>query len=154
MKNPLTHSLAVTGYVYRNGAFLLLKRKNPPLIWTPPGGRLDPNEDPRSGVLREIEEETGLQVEIVGLVDYWFGEIGNRGPCLSLDFLAVSPNGEVKLSAEHEDHVWATIADLEHGSPPLEGDPCSYRIEDFRKAEKIGTAPYFSKIAPREREPD
>ena len=136
MKNPLSHSVVVTGYVYRDGAFLLLKRKNPPLIWTPPGGRLDPDEDPRAGVLREIREETGLEAEVVGLVDYWFGEIGNRGPCLSLDFLALSPTGDVKISEEHETFAWATLVDLENGSPSLEGDACSYRIEDFRKAEE------------------
>ena len=135
MKNPTppTHSVAVTGYVYREGAFLLLKRKNAPLIWTPPGGRLNPNEDPQSGALREIEEETGLKAEIVGLVDTWFGEIADRGLFLSLDFLALAPSGEVQLSEEHAEYVWASIADLENGSPPLGGDPCSYRLEDFKK---------------------
>ena len=137
---PLTHSVVVTGYVYRKGRFLLLKRKNPPFIWTPPGGRLNPNEDPRSGALREIREETGLNAEIVGLVGTWFGEIAGRGPYLSLDFLARSNSGEVRLSEEHAEYEWATIADLEHGSPPLGGDSCSYRLEDFRKAEALLTS--------------
>ena len=32
--------------------------------WMPPGGHLDPNEDPVAGALREVREETGLNVEL------------------------------------------------------------------------------------------
>ncbi len=33
--------------------------------WMPPGGHLDPNEDPVAGALREVREETGLNVELL-----------------------------------------------------------------------------------------
>ena len=32
--------------------------------WMPPGGHLNPNEDPVAGALREVREETGLNVEL------------------------------------------------------------------------------------------
>ena len=32
--------------------------------WMPPGGHLDPNEDPVAGALREVREETSLNVEL------------------------------------------------------------------------------------------
>ena len=32
--------------------------------WLPPGGHVDENEDPVQAVLREVEEETGLVVEV------------------------------------------------------------------------------------------
>ncbi len=35
------------------------------LQWMPPGGHLDPNEDPVAGALREVREETGLNVELL-----------------------------------------------------------------------------------------
>lgn len=35
--------------------------------WVPPGGHLQPNEDPVQAVLREIQEETGLRAEVVAL---------------------------------------------------------------------------------------
>ncbi len=33
--------------------------------WMPPGGHLNPNEDPVAGALREVREETGLNVELL-----------------------------------------------------------------------------------------
>jgi 8-oxo-dGTP pyrophosphatase MutT (NUDIX family) len=40
----------------------MLKRRKPPFpgYWTAPGGKLEPDEDPRQAVVREIGEETGL----------------------------------------------------------------------------------------------
>jgi ADP-ribose pyrophosphatase YjhB (NUDIX family) len=35
--------------------------------WMPPGGHLLPDEDPVTGVLREIREETGLEAELLPL---------------------------------------------------------------------------------------
>ncbi|MCL4733904.1 MAG: NUDIX domain-containing protein [Candidatus Omnitrophica bacterium] len=132
--SPATHAVAVTGYVYQKGKFLVLKRANQPLIWAPPGGRLKLDEDPHSGVLREVHEETGLNVQVVSLVDYWFGEIGTYGKLLSLDFLTLSDSDDVLLSNEHTDFAWATLDDLEHGNPPLGEDPSSFRLSDFQKA--------------------
>jgi 8-oxo-dGTP diphosphatase len=130
---PTTHAVAVTGYVLSQGRFLLLKRSQPPLIWAPPAGRLNLYEDPSQGVVREIREETGLVVHVLGLIDYWFGEIGNYGKLLSLDFMTLSSQQAVALSQEHEDFTWATLSDLENGNPPLGNDPCSYCLTDFQK---------------------
>lgn len=130
---PATHSVAVTGYVYQQGKFLILKRAEPPLIWAPPGGRLIPQEDPRSGVIREVREETGLDVQVLSLVDYWFGEIERRGKLLSLDFLTVSHSQDVVLSEEHTDFTWASLEELAKGYPPLGDAPDSYHLTDFQK---------------------
>lgn len=37
--------------------------------WTLPGGGLDHGEDPREGAIRELREETGLDGEIMALLD-------------------------------------------------------------------------------------
>jgi ADP-ribose pyrophosphatase YjhB (NUDIX family) len=35
-------------------------------MWLPPGGHVDPNELPDDAAVREVLEETGVQVELVG----------------------------------------------------------------------------------------
>ena len=53
-----------TGFVIHDGKCLL--HWHPKVkMWLPPGGHIEPNEDPVQAVLREVEEETGVQVEVV-----------------------------------------------------------------------------------------
>ncbi len=37
--------------------------------WLPPGGHVEPDEDPVQAVLREVKEETGLDAEVVATAD-------------------------------------------------------------------------------------
>ena len=53
-----------TGFVV-SGESLLLHWHPRVGAWLPPGGHIEPNEDPVEAVLREVLEETGLVVEVV-----------------------------------------------------------------------------------------
>jgi 8-oxo-dGTP pyrophosphatase MutT (NUDIX family) len=54
----------VTGFVVDGNRTLLhWHAKNQ--MWLPPGGHIDPDEDPVQAVLREVLEETGIRAEIV-----------------------------------------------------------------------------------------
>lgn len=128
-----THRLAVTAYIIHDEKFLLLKRTTPPLIWGLPGGRLNPDENPNDGILREIMEETGLSVSVIAPVDIWYGDFG-KGLFVSIDYLAVSQSGKVVLSEEHSDFCWSAIDSLRNDNPPLEKDRPFFNLTDFEKA--------------------
>jgi len=55
---------AALGLVYRDGEILLIKRKNEPRVWSPPGGFLS-GRDPVTAVLEEVQEETGVLADPV-----------------------------------------------------------------------------------------
>lgn len=47
---------------------LCVQRNYPPYGWTTPGGRLEENEAPEDGVVREVLEETGYRVTVERLL--------------------------------------------------------------------------------------
>ena len=57
--------------VFRGGDVLLIKRAKPPVSdrWSIPGGAQEIGETVREAARREVAEETGVEIEIVGLVD-------------------------------------------------------------------------------------
>jgi len=135
-ENYHTHKVAVNAYLLKNDQFLLLKRVNHPAIWAPPGGRLNPDENPENGLRREIKEETNFDVEIVVPVNTWFGDWNGR-PLLSIDYLAHFKNGELKLSHEHSDAAWVTIDELRRGEPIRLDPQLGFNLADFEKARKL-----------------
>lgn len=55
----------------RAGKVLLIRRAKPPKQneWSLPGGRLEWGETVRAAALRELREETGIEAELLGLID-------------------------------------------------------------------------------------
>ena len=62
----LTRHFTATGFVVHAGRVLL--HWHPKVgAWLPPGGHVEPNEDPVQAVVREVREETGVEAEVVNL---------------------------------------------------------------------------------------
>ncbi len=129
-ETPYTHRLAVIAYIIDNDKFLLLKRNTPPRIWGPPGGRLNADENPDTGILREVREETKLEIELIAPAYIWHGNFGS-GIYVSIDYLARVKNGAVELSDEHTDFLWASIEDLRRGDPELSNAASGFKLSDF-----------------------
>ena len=55
----------------RGDAVLLIKRGTPPRLgqWSLPGGRMEWGETTTTTALRELKEETGVDAELLGLID-------------------------------------------------------------------------------------
>ncbi|MEV1293346.1 NUDIX domain-containing protein [Pseudonocardia sp. NPDC049635] len=65
MTDSSRHIACVGGIVHDpDGRLLLVRRANEPGrgLWSVPGGRVEPGEDERAAVVRELAEETGLTV--------------------------------------------------------------------------------------------
>jgi ADP-ribose pyrophosphatase YjhB (NUDIX family) len=71
--------------------------------WSTPGGRLRDGEDPLAGARRELEEETGLRLELVAT---------SCGPATTIVFSAEAPAGAaIALSDEHDRYEWLTLSE-------------------------------------------
>jgi 8-oxo-dGTP diphosphatase len=58
--------LVTAAVIRQNGRILICRRRadqQHPLKWEFPGGKVEPGEEPRAGVLRELEEELGILAE-------------------------------------------------------------------------------------------
>ncbi|GAA4902401.1 (deoxy)nucleoside triphosphate pyrophosphohydrolase [Streptomyces coeruleoprunus] len=58
--------VVVAGAVYDRGRLLAARRSAPPELagrWELPGGKLEPGENPREALVRELREELGVEAE-------------------------------------------------------------------------------------------
>ncbi|HEX9373805.1 MAG TPA: NUDIX hydrolase [Roseiflexaceae bacterium] len=62
----ITRDFAATTFVVHEGRTLLLHHRKLGK-WLPPGGHIDPHELPDQAALREVREESGLEVELLAL---------------------------------------------------------------------------------------
>ncbi|MBU0635217.1 MAG: NUDIX hydrolase [Candidatus Omnitrophica bacterium] len=77
-----------------------------PLHWDLPGGDLDFGENVRDGILREIKEEAGLEVQDLALLDV-ISAINDRGKFwVTIGYTAKAKTTKVILSNEHDDFRW------------------------------------------------
>ena len=87
-------------------------------IYELPSGQVEPSESLSEALLRELNEETGLELarreQYVGSIDY-FSKSGE--PTRQFNFIAqVSEHSGIRLT-EHDDYVWVDKSHLEQ--PPM-----------------------------------
>lgn len=73
----------------RAGRILLIERGRPPAegMWSLPGGRVEPGEGAEAAIVREVLEETGLDVTVVREVGTVLRDAPNGGCYVIRDFL-------------------------------------------------------------------
>lgn len=109
-------ALAVKAVIFdEHQRCLLIRRSNHNQsfigCWEWPGGKVDPGEDFAGAVLREVCEETALDIEITGLAGATQFEI----PKLKVVLLCMESRllgGAIKLSEEHDDSAWVPLNEL------------------------------------------
>ena len=60
--------VATSAYVENDDGQILLIRRTDNGLWSLPGGGMEPGETVIGGAVREVKEETGIDVEVSGLV--------------------------------------------------------------------------------------
>ena len=78
---------------------VLLIRRNDSRTWAPPGGAIEAQEMPPAGAAREVEEETGLKVQPVRLVEMQFRPESPTGMLLFV-FRCIQRGGRLATSTE------------------------------------------------------
>jgi ADP-ribose pyrophosphatase YjhB (NUDIX family) len=101
------------------GRLLLIKRGHPPQAgrWSLPGGRVEPGESDQQAVIREIREETGLQIRCDQLV----GSVQRDSPPDAVleirDYAATVTGGSLVAGDDAAEARWVSPAEL--GRLPL-----------------------------------
>lgn len=110
--------IALKAVIQDNDKFLILKKAtsdytNPLIGWETPGGRLEEGEDLIVGLSREIQEETGLTVEILHPFHAFIANSGQENCITGISFIAQYKGGTVILDTkEHNTYAWKTIEEI------------------------------------------
>ena len=99
---------------------ILMTQRSDNSRWCLPGGGMDPGESASETCIREVMEETGLQVQVTRLIGvYTTPDMlieyldGNKVQPVSFSFEAEITGGELGLSDETIDFGWYTVAEID-----------------------------------------
>ena len=97
------------------GRLLLVRRRNPPSagLWSLPGGRVEPGERDVDAVVRELAEETGLDVEPHALVGVVRRPAPDGSTYVIRDYACSVRGGTLAAADDALDVTWASGADLD-----------------------------------------
>ena len=117
---PKRPVVGVGAIILDGDRILLEKRKNSPGKgkWSVPGGLVELGEKVEDAVVREVKEETGLEVyepRLVDVVNYvsW----GEKGAVIYhyiiIDYLVTARGGNPKAASDAEDLKWVPFNEVE-----------------------------------------
>jgi len=121
MRKPIIQKVVLAAVIIKNNKALILQRNKDedifPNMWELPSGKKEPLETSENSLLREVKEETGLDVKIIMpffVFDYQIEKPEEIRDSTQINFL-VKPIGDykVKLSSEHQNFVWISEDEID-----------------------------------------
>lgn len=107
-------------YVVYDNKVLLHKHKKLG-IWLPPGGHIELDEDPNQAAIREVKEEAGLDVELIGNPAAGLPSMELRQDLIPPKFLNRHYFDKQKGEHEHIDHMYFARANTNEARHEIEG---------------------------------
>ena len=120
-KYPDRPYVGVGAVIVQDGKVLIVKRKYDPLAgqWSLPGGGVELGETLEDSIVREMLEETGLEIEVGPVIEVFdritrdsSGQV--RYHFVLVDYLCWPVGGELQASSDVEDARFVEPADLAH----------------------------------------
>ena len=116
---PVIDAVSAGGVVWRRdaggGVEVVIGYQARERRWSLPKGTPDRGETLEATALREVAEETGLEValgEKVGVIDYWFSRDGRRYHKRVHHWLMTAEGGDLAgHDHEYDDVIWAPAAE-------------------------------------------
>jgi 8-oxo-dGTP diphosphatase len=130
--------------VVRGGRVLLVRRAKPPLQgrWTIPGGTVELGETLHQALVREMREETGLEVEPVEVLTVFDriervdGEVAHHH--VIVDYLCRLVSGDARAASDALELAWAALEEL--GPYDLTEKARAVVSDALRSSEQLGLA--------------
>ncbi|HUZ84304.1 MAG TPA: NUDIX hydrolase [Gaiellales bacterium] len=104
--NPAPTASAVV--VRGDGRIMLVRRGIEPArgLWDLPGGFVEAGEHPEQAARRELLEETGVEVELTGLLGIWCDRYGPGGHTINVHYGARPVGGRERVGSDVAEIAW------------------------------------------------
>ncbi len=111
------YGLTVRGVIKNENDEILIVKRHPksrtdPEMWELPGGKVEKGEHFTDALVREIMEETSLDVNVGDFCEAVQNDYSHKRTVQLVMYLD-DVKGEVKISEEHTDWMWADLKKIE-----------------------------------------
>lgn len=120
------------------GKYLIIKKSDgedvKPNTYDLPGGRMNYRETPEESLKREVKEESGLDVAVIGVTDVWSFLIEEKNfQLVGITWACTSESQKVTLSPEHSSHHWLSFQEALKSQDKYP----KWLVESIKIAEKL-----------------
>ncbi|MEE1128755.1 MAG: NUDIX domain-containing protein [Methanobrevibacter sp.] len=108
-----SYGLTVRGIIKNHNEEILILKRHPksrtdPEMWELPGGKVEKGEFFTDALVREIKEETNLDCEVGDFAEAIQNDYTHKRTVQLMMYME-NVTGEVKISEEHTDWMWANL---------------------------------------------
>ena len=109
----MPYGLTVRGIIKNDNDEILIVKRHPksrtdPEMWELPGGKVEKGEFFADALIREIKEEVNLDVKVGDFAEAIQNDYSHKRTVQLMMYLT-DIKGEVKISEEHTDWMWAGL---------------------------------------------